>query len=525
MSSDATAPRRIAVALDGPGTPRWQERALERLRAEPGLEVAEVRLAGTRRRGIARRLHEAVERRLFALGPEALDPVAVERVAVDPSAPPGGREQPSLLVWLAESTPAPRDAGPVLELCHDGRAEPAEEAFRRAVLRGAPTVATEAVLRDGERVVTLRRTVSGARPYSSTLSRDKALWKIAAMAARAAATAGGEAGRTNPAATAEGLAGSPHPGTASGRAPSDAELLLRSPWRWLRVVAARLAFERPWQIRVRERASDPVAGWSAAPERPVVRWADRHLYADPMLFEHEGHHHLFCEDLAPGSNRAVISHVALAPGSAGGSPRPVLQAPHHLSYPYVFAHGGEVFMIPESSAERRVELYRAERFPDEWTLDAVLLDGVIASDATLLEHEGRLWLFACVTEPGATLLDELHLFWAERLAGPWHPHPLNPVVSDVACARPAGAVQVWGGRLVRPAQDCSRRYGGAVSFREIDVLSESEYAEHEIARIDPAVAGRRTRAVHTYAADRLYEAIDLRSRRLRARRPAVWSGP
>lgn len=507
MSSDATAPRRIAVALDGPGTPRWQERALERLRAEPGLEVAEVRFAGTRRRGIARRLHEAVERRLFALGPGALDPVAVE-----PSAPRGGREAPSLLVWLAESTPAPRDAGPVLELCHDGRAEPAEEAFRRAVLRGVPTVETEAVLRDGARTATLRRTVSGARPYSSTMSRDKALWKIAAMTARAAATAEGEARSTPPAA-------------ACGRAPYDAELLLRSPWRWLRVVAARLAFERPWRIRLRERARDPIAGWSAAPERPVVRWGEGHLYADPMLFEHEGRHHLFCEDLAPGSNRAVISHVALGPGGADGPPRPVLQAPHHLSYPFVFAHGGEVFMIPESSAERRVELYRAERFPDSWTLDSVLLDGVIASDATVLEHEGRLWLFACVTEPGATLLDELHLFWAERLAGPWRPHPLNPVVSDVACARPAGAVQVWGGRLVRSAQDCSRRYGGAVSFREIDVLTEQQYSEHEIGRIDPADAGGRARAVHTYAADRLYEAIDLRSRRLRARRPAVWSGP
>jgi len=514
MPSDATAPRRIAVALDGPGTPRWQERALERLRAEPRVEVTEVRLAGTRARGPLRRLHEAAERRLFALGQGALDPVAVES-----SPRSAGSGEPDLLVWLAESAPAPDGGAPVLQLRHGGREEPAEEAFRRAVLRGEPTVLSEVVLRDGAALATVERTVSGARPYSSTASRDKALWKIAAMPARAAARAGRPA--VSPAPVSVPVA--PRP-SARGAAPSDAELLLRSPWRWLRVVAARLAFDRPWRIRVRQRSEDPAAGWSATPAVPAVRWREGHLYADPMLFEREGRHHLFCEDLAPGSNRAAISHVELHATNAYGPPRPVLQADHHLSYPFVFAHGGEVFMIPESSAERRVELYRAERFPDSWTLEAVLLDGVIASDATVLEHDGRLWMFACVTEPGATLLDELHLFCAERLAGPWRAHPLNPIVSDVACARPAGAIQRWGGRLVRPGQDCSRRYGGAVSFREIDVLSEREYAEHEIARIDPAGAGRRTRAVHTYSADGAYEAIDLRSRRLRARRPAVWSG-
>jgi hypothetical protein len=203
----------------------------------------------------------------------------------------------------------------------------------------------------------------------------------------------------------------------------------------------------------------------------------------------------------------------------------VLVAPHHLSYPFVFAHGGEIFMIPETSSVRRVELYRAVDFPHEWRHEATLLDGLVASDATLLAHGDRLWLFVGVAVPHGTMLDELHLFSATELRGTWRPHPRNPIVSDVRCARPAGAIQRWGTRLVRPAQDGSRRYGGAISFREIDELSEAGYSEHEIAQLAPGDLGD-ARATHTYACDARFEAIDLRRR---VRRPpselarALWS--
>jgi hypothetical protein len=195
-------------------------------------------------------------------------------------------------------------------------------------------------------------------------------------------------------------------------------------------------------------------------------------------------------------------------------PECVLARPYHLSYPFVFAHDGEIFMIPETTAAKRVELYRATDFPRAWAHEAVLLDAIDAADATLLRHAGRHWLFAAVAAGDASSLDELHLFSATELRGPWQPHPRNPIVSDVRCARPAGAIQRWGSRLVRPGQDGSRRYGGAVAFCEIDLLDESDYAEHEIARLKPADVGD-ARATHTYNSDGAFEAIDIRRRELR----------
>jgi hypothetical protein len=264
---------------------------------------------------------------------------------------------------------------------------------------------------------------------------------------------------------------------------------------------------------VRSRAEHPMVGWSRVEEH--VRWASGHVYADPFLFEHEGRHHLFCEEIARGGDRAVISHTELRlDGGPAELPSCVLARPYHLSYPFLFTHDGETFMIPETSSMGRVELYRATAFPHSWEREAVLLDGIDAADATVLAHNDRWWLFAAVGAEGASSLDELHVFWASAPRGPWQAHPLNPVVSDARRGRPAGAVQRWGSRLVRPAQDGSRRYGGAIVFCEIDVLNEREYAEHEIERLDPAdVAGAR--ATHTYSADRAFEAIDLRRRELR----------
>ena len=46
-------------------------------------------------------------------------------------------------------------------------------------------------------------------------------------------------------------------------------------------------------------------------------------------------------------------------------------------------------MLPETSGNRTVELYRCVEFPHRWELDRVLMDGVHAVDATLAEHDRR----------------------------------------------------------------------------------------------------------------------------------------
>jgi hypothetical protein len=491
----STIRRSVAVVLDGDPTPAWQQRALSGLLSSAALDVVEVRLAGRPRRALMTRWHAAFERRILQLGRDPLAPVLVEQ---SPGGRSSDRDLRTLVVWLAERPLPDGEPRELLYLRHGGRLESADSAFRRALPGETGGVETEVLLRSAGGTVLVDRTASGVRRFSITLGRDLMLWKLAALIPRAV----------------ERLPGLDVPAPASQPAtavPSTAALVARSAVAWPRILLTRLLFRRPWSIRVRERGSQPTAGWAGAQE--CVRSRRGHMYADPFLFEHEGRHHLFCEELPPGGRRAVISHTELhLDGTLADPPKPVLQEPHHLSYPFVFAHEGDVFMIPESSAVARVELYRAIEFPHSWHREATLLEDLDAADATLLADGERLWLFVGVAAPDASSLDELHLFSADALRGPWYPHAGNPVVSDVGCARPAGAILRWGSRLVRPGQDGSRRYGGAISFREIDELSSERYTEHEIARLEPGDLGDGARASHTYTADGRFEAIDVRRR-------------
>jgi hypothetical protein len=209
-----------------------------------------------------------------------------------------------------------------------------------------------------------------------------------------------------------------------------------------------------------------------------------HFYADPFVVVRDETTFVFVEDFDRALGRASISVVD--PVAGGGTP--ILTADHHLSYPFVFADEGSWYLVPESAAAREVVLHRCDRFPDRWSRDTVLLEGIEAYDPTLLQHEGRWWLFFASGTPGAPD-DELHVWHADALRGPYRPHPGNPVVSTVAGARPAGRIAVAGSRMLRPGQDGSREYGGAIVVNEIDELTPSAYREHVVSRIDGGVVG------------------------------------
>ena len=160
----------------------------------------------------------------------------------------------------------------------------------------------------------------------------------------------------------------------------------------------------------------PPSGWRDLP-------GDRsRFYADPFPVEHQGRTFLFVEDFVHATGYGIISAVEFDANGPIGTPRPALDTGSHLSYPFVFEHDGAMWMIPESSAAGTVDLYRAEAFPDRWVKEATLLSGIVASDATLFQRDGRWWMLATVRDEGGAHSDALHIWSAPKLLGPWQPH-------------------------------------------------------------------------------------------------------
>lgn len=249
-----------------------------------------------------------------------------------------------------------------------------------------------------------------------------------------------------------------------------------------------------WVIMTAKGADYDSLQWSAF--HPLIPEKDRY-WGDPFIVAKEDRYYVFIEEKIYASGLGRIACLTLDQEGNLLTSQVALERPYHLSYPFVFEQGGETFMIPETAGNRTVELYRCARFPDQWELAKTLMSGIYAVDATLLKHENKYWLFADVKEQGGSSLDALHLFYAESpFTDQWTPHPRNPIVRDIRSARPAGRIFVQDGKLIRPSQDSSRRYGYALRFNRITKLDENDYEEIPLSTFRPS--GRKIRATHTF---------------------------
>ena len=275
--------------------------------------------------------------------------------------------------------------------------------------------------------------------------------------------------------------------------------------RWLRTT---LTWEQ-WQLRYGLRDGPVTSMWRM---KSLVPPSDR-FWADPCVVEDQNGYWVFFEEYLYANGRGRIAAVPVSADGKVGDVTVALDLDHHLSYPFVFRHEGSWYMIPESAGAGEVALYRADRLPGPWVRDRVLMTGVLA-DATLLHHEGRWWMF--VTDqphPDTSLSEELHVYYADSpLSTRWTPHPANPVVADVARARPAGRIFEFEGRLLRPAQDCSVSYGHAIHFQEILDLSPESYLERDATMLRPDWHPR-VRGIHTWSHAGRLTMVDARVQR------------
>lgn len=237
---------------------------------------------------------------------------------------------------------------------------------------------------------------------------------------------------------------------------------------------------------------------------PLVPPPDRY-WADPFVVSRNGMYYIFIEEKIYRQRRGRIACLTLDSNARLLSSEPVLERPYHLSYPFLFEYGEQLYMLPESAENRSLDVYRCTHFPTRWEFVQTLMSDIYIVDATLLQHHGKWWLFANVKEnQDRSSLDRLFIYYADTpLTDDWTPHPANPVVDDIRRARPAGTIFTHQGHLIRPSQDSLIRYGGALNFNRITKLSPTEYAEVLEKRFEPP-PGRRILATHTFnRSDRL----------------------
>jgi hypothetical protein len=242
-----------------------------------------------------------------------------------------------------------------------------------------------------------------------------------------------------------------------------------------------------WKLHIGKGNIEDAVLWQTKTIEPPAN----EYWADPFLFEHENRTYIFFENWEYSKEKGKIS-VGVIKDDQITDVSDCLDLDYHLSYPFVFEHENQIFMIPETGQMKRLEIWRCDHFPNKWSLEKTrfesegrsLVDSTIAKDANnqfwlfvnfgsrkLLEHGSNL----CVFKIDSPMMNEII------------PHKLNPVVSDCRSARNAGNIYIDNkGRLIRPSQASQNGiYGECLNLCHVKKLTIDSYEEEILETITP----------------------------------------
>lgn len=220
-------------------------------------------------------------------------------------------------------------------------------------------------------------------------------------------------------------------------------------------------------------------GWADNPVLTAEDVTDARatFVADPFLAQENGTWYMFLEVLNADTDHGDIAYATSPDGRDWTYQRIVLDEPFHVTYPYVFQWEGEWYMLPETTQANEVRLYKAARFPIEWSYAGTLLEGAFL-DSSILFYDDMWWLFTSPTENAS---HRMRLYYSKDLLGPWKEHPASPIVDwNANIARSGGRIIVHDGRIIRFAQDCHPSYGLQVYAIEVTELTPATYREQMI---------------------------------------------
>ncbi len=221
------------------------------------------------------------------------------------------------------------------------------------------------------------------------------------------------------------------------------------------------------------------------------------FWADPFPIKHNGKYFIFFEEMNLSTQKGEISCIQLNNKFEFENHSIVLKGENHFSFPNVFKHNDEFYMLPENSESNNLIIFKSYNFPFDWRPYKILIQGIKLLDPICFYYKGTFWLLANkVNEYEYDNNHSLYLYFSDDLfSNSWCPHPLNPIVSDSRFSRNAGRIIFKGEKLFRVSQNCFVNYGSQINFMEICEISKIDYSEKLVSHIHPI---GNSKGVHTY---------------------------
>lgn len=222
--------------------------------------------------------------------------------------------------------------------------------------------------------------------------------------------------------------------------------------------------------------------------------------ADPILFSKENEEYLFVEVYEKKKKKAAIGYYQFVDGNPVYKGI-IISNSYHMSYPYVFSFDGNYYMIPESSANDTITLYKAEKFPDKWCKVKDLISGEKYVDSTVIKDKDKIYLFTYKAIKNGWKLVHFELDMEK-----YELKEKSHIFYDKNIGRPAG---VCSDNKKRVAQDCRKKYGENLLVYTIESFEPYNEKLEQLLNVDYFNVDKKYARVHTYSESEKYEAIDL----------------
>ena len=275
-----------------------------------------------------------------------------------------------------------------------------------------------------------------------------------------------------------------------------------------RLVKKVLGFDEIYTIAYRKR-NDGIILDSLNREFSIIPYSDKYWYADPIAFTKNGEDYLFVEKFDRKKQKGRIAFSELNDNNICF--RTVIEENYHMSFPMVFEWNGDVYMIPETSENKSINIYIAEAFPDKWKcVDVIRTEEKLVDTVIIEKNNMDIVILASEICDGNELFVRYVKYKLKMLdSGKFALEKIEKSDLFNLNDRNAGRIFEYKGESYLPTQNSSEfDYGVSLSYRDKNG-NEIKKIEADDIVVDKISKGNII-GVHTYSITDKYEIIDLR---------------
>lgn len=141
----------------------------------------------------------------------------------------------------------------------------------------------------------------------------------------------------------------------------------------------------------------------------------RYWYADPIPCIIENNIYIFFEQYDKLHGKGYIGVSKLKDNGKLSKPKIVLKEKTHLSFPMIIHFKGDYYMIPESSATKKIQIYKMRKTPYSWESYYSINIEEEMVDIVYLEMKGSFLLIGSILDEKNQLLTRRQIIQLENL--------------------------------------------------------------------------------------------------------------